>query len=126
MYLEKSKPFRGDKSLLFISYKQDHSKDIQCSTISPWLKKTIKFCYSKVDEADIDLLGVKSHDVRAFAASKAFYGDVSTEQIMQACHWKSHNSFTSFYLKDLSGQNPNNNKFHLGSFVAAQQVIPPP
>ena len=50
------------------------------------------------------LLGVKAHDVRAFAASKAFYGGVSMDQIMQACHWKSHNTFTRFYLKDLAGQ----------------------
>ena len=27
-------------------------------------QNTIKFCYSKVDEADMDLQGVKGHDVR--------------------------------------------------------------
>ena len=37
----------------------------------------------------MDLLGVRAHDVRAFAASKAFYGGVSMDQILQACHWKS-------------------------------------
>ena len=42
-------------------------KDIQCSTISSWIKNTIKFCYSKVENVDMDLLGVKAHDVRAFA-----------------------------------------------------------
>ena len=36
----------------------------------------------------MDLLRVKAHDVGAFAASKAFYGGVSTEQILQACHLK--------------------------------------
>ena len=51
-----------------------HIKDTQCSTISSWIKNTIKFCYSKVENVDMDLLGVKAHDVRAFAASKAFYG----------------------------------------------------
>ena len=40
------------------------------------------------------------HDIRAFAASKAFYGGVSVDQIMQACHWKAHNTFTN--LKDLT------------------------
>ena len=57
--------------------------------------------------ADIDRLEVKAHDLRALFASKAFYGAggggrVLTDQIMQACHWKSQNTFTS-YLKDLSG-----------------------
>ena len=47
-----------------------------------------KFCYTKVDNADMDLVGVKAHDIRAFAASKAFYGGISMDQIMQACHWK--------------------------------------
>ena len=75
---------------------------------------------------DMDLLAGKAHDVRAFAASKAFYGGVSTDQILQACHWKSHNTFTSFYLKDLSGQNLKDLSYHLGSFVAAQQVMAPP
>ena len=57
--------------------------------ISFWIKQTIKFCYSKVDNADMDRLGVKAHDLRAFATSKAFYGGISTDQIMQVCHWKS-------------------------------------
>ena len=74
----------------------------------------------------MDWLGVKAHDVRAFAASKAFYGGVSMDQILQACHWKSHNTFTFFYLKDLSGQNQKDLSFHLGFFVAAQQVVAPP
>ena len=78
----------------------------------------------------MDLLGVKAHDVRAFAASKAFYGCVcvcvSMDQVMQACHWKSHNTFTRFYLKDLTGQDQTEGSYHLGAFVAAQQVMPPP
>ena len=102
-----------------------HSKDIQCSTISSWIKNTIQFCYSKVESADMVLTGVKAHDVRAFAASKAFYGGTSMDQIMQACHWKSHNTFTKFYLKDLSSQDQKEGSYHLGSFVAAQQVMPP-
>ena len=66
-------------------------------------------------------LGVKAHDV--FAASKAFDGGVSTDQILQVCHWKSHNTFTSFYLKDLSLQNQKDLSYYFGSFLAAQQVM---
>ena len=74
IYLKLTLKLRQDKILLFVSYKQGHSKDIQCSTISSWIKNTIKFCYSRVGDSDMDWLGVKAHDVRAFAASKAFYG----------------------------------------------------
>ena len=35
-------------------------------------------------------------------ASKAFQSGVSLEQILSACHWKSHNTFTQFYLKDVA------------------------
>ena len=56
-------------------------------------------------------------------ASKAFYGGVSVDQIMQACHWKAKNTFTNFYLKDLTWSDDNN--MYLGPVVAAQQVLNP-
>ena len=73
----------------------------------------------------MDLLGIKARDIRAFAASKAFYRGVSMDQITQACHWKSHNTFTTFYVKDLAGQDQREGSYHLGAFIAAQQMIPP-
>ena len=42
---------------------------------------------------------------------------------MQACHWKAHNTFTNFYLKDLTWSDTNN--MYLGPVVAAQQVLDP-
>ena len=124
-YLDRTKDSRTGRHLLFISYKLGHSKDIQCSTISSWIKHTIQFCYSRAESTDMVLTGVKAHDIRAFAASKAFYGGASLDQIMQACQWRSHNTFTKFYLKDLTGQDQKEGSYHLGSFVAAQQVMPP-
>ena len=72
----------------------------------------------------LDLVQVKAHDIQAFAASKAFYSGVSVDQIMQACHWKAHNTFTNFYLKDLTWSDTDNNKY-LGPVAAAQQVLDP-
>ena len=63
---------------------------------------------------------VKAHDVRAFAASKAFQSGVALEHILSACHWKSHNTFTQFYLKDVAWADTE--LFHLEPVVAAQQV----
>ena len=57
-------------------------------------------------------------------ASQAFYGGVSVDQIMQACHSKAHNTFTNFYLKDLTWSD-NDNSMYLGPVVAAQQVLDP-
>ena len=41
---------------------------------------------------------------------------------MQACHWKAHNTFTNFYLKDLTWTD---NNMYLGPVVASLQVLHP-
>ena len=70
------------------------------------------------------MVQVKTHDIRAFVASKALYFGVSVDQIMQASHWKVHNTFTNFSLKDLTWSD-NDNNIYLGPLVAAQQVLDP-
>ena len=101
-YLDRTKDLRGSRSLLFISFKKGHTSDIRPATFSSWLKQTILLCYKEADQQALGLVQVKAHDIRVFAASKAFYTGVSVDQIMQACHWKAHNTFTNFYLKDLT------------------------
>ena len=76
-YLDQTKDLRGSRSLLFISYKKGHTSDIRPATLSSWLKQTILLCYKQADQQALDLVQVKAHDIRAFAASKAFYGGVS-------------------------------------------------
>ena len=87
-YLDQTKVLRGSRSLLFISFKKGHTSVIRPATHSSWLKQTILLCYKQADHQALDLVQVKAHDIRAFAASKAFYGGISVDQIMQACHWK--------------------------------------
>ena len=60
----------GPFYLLLTSFKKDHP-DITLATLSSWHKQTILWCYIFVQ--------VKAHDIRAFAASKAFYGGASVE-----------------------------------------------
>ena len=81
--------------------------------LSPHGSKTVILCYELSDQ-------VKAHDVRAFAASKAFQSGVSLEQILSTCHWKAHNTFTQFYLKDVAWAD--SEFYHLGPVVAAQQI----
>ena len=61
-------------------------------------------CYQLSDEEAQNLHQVRAHDVWAFAASKAFQGGVSLDEILSACHWKAHNALTQFYLKTWLGQ----------------------
>ena len=88
------------------------------------MKQTILLCYKQADQQALDLVQVKAHDIRAFAASKAFYGGVSVDQIMQDCHWKAHNTFTNVYLKDLTWSHTDKNMY-LGAVVVAQEVLEP-
>ena len=101
-YLDKTKDLRSDKELVFVSFRKSFKKDIVPATVSSWIKQTIGLCYQLSDEQSQNLHQVRAHDVRAFAASKAFQGGVPLDQILSACHWKSHNTFTQFYLKDVA------------------------
>ena len=116
--MDRNKDLRGFRSLLFVSFKKGHTSDIRPATLTSYLKQTILLCYKQADQQDLDLVQVKVHDIRAFN------GGVSVDQIMQVCHWKAHNTFTNFYLKDLTWSDNDKNTY-LGPVVAAQQVLDP-
>ena len=116
-YLDRTKDLRKGKDLVLVSFRKSFQKDIVPATISSWIKQTVILCYQLSDEESHSLHQVRAHDVRAFAASKAFQGGVSLDQILAACHWKAHNTFTQFYLKDLAWAD--SELYHLGPVVAA-------
>ena len=74
-YLDRTSDLRQNKELVFVSFKKGFDKDISPATISSWIKQTVILCY-ELSEA-YTLHQVKAHDVRAFAASKAFQSGVS-------------------------------------------------
>ena len=119
-YLDRTKDLRKGKELVFVSFRKSFQKDIVPSTISSWIKQIILLCYQLSDEEAQNLHQVKAHDVRAFAASRAFQGGIPLDQILSACHWKAHNTFTQFYLKDLAWAD--SDRYHLVPVVAAQQI----
>ena len=119
-YFDRTSDLRQSKELVFVSFKKGFDKDISPATISSWIKQTVILCYELSDQQAHTLHQVKAHDVRAFAASKAFQSGVSLEQILAACHWRSHNTFTQFYLKDVAWAD--SELYHLGPVVAAQQI----
>ena len=80
-YLDRTSDIRQDKQLVFVSLKKGFDKDISPATISSWIKQTVILCYELSDHHAHTLHQVKAHDVRAFAASKAFQSGVSLEQI---------------------------------------------
>ena len=97
-YLDRTKDLRGSRFLLFISFKKGHTSDIRPATLSSWLKQTILLCYKQAYQQALDSVQVTAHDIRAFAASKAFYGGISVDQFMH-CHWKAHTHIYKFLPK---------------------------
>ena len=122
-YIDKTKDLREGKHLLFISFKSGFSGDIQRSTISSWIKQTVMLVYQGSDLETQSLSRVKAHDVRSMAASLAFKGGVSLDQILGACFWKSHTTFTNFYLKDVAWRSKESSEYSLGSVVSAQHIV---
>ena len=121
-YLDRTNELRRGKNLLFISFKEGFDRDIMRSTISSWIKQTVLLAYqsSKADSQD---LHIKAHDIRSMSASLAFKGGASLEQILGSCYWKSHNTFTTFYLKDVAWQSHDQSDYKLGPVVSAQHIV---
>jgi hypothetical protein len=120
-YLDRTKAIRGDRELLFISHWPGHKSDIKRTTISSWLVQTIRICLQSCSDETAKHCNVRAHDIRALAASWAFKSGVALEDIMKACSWRAHNTFTSHYLRDLALSDPEG-QYSLGPIVAAQQV----
>ena len=76
LLLGRTSDLRQNKELVFVSFfvsfKKGFDKDISPATISSWIKQTVILCYELSDQEALTLHQVKAHDVRAFAASKAF------------------------------------------------------
>ena len=71
--------------------------------------------YELSNQEAFNLHQVKAHEMKTFAASNSLQSGVSLEQVLSVCHWKSDNTFTQFYFKDVAWAD-----FALPSVVAAQ------
>ena len=121
-YLKRTDKVRKEgQKKLFITFKKGHEEDIVKSTLAGWIKKTILLAYEVGSSEVQQVHRVKAHEVRGMAASWAYFQQVPMENILKAGTWKNHNTFTSYYLKDLTrirGQ-----MLTLGSLVVSQQRV---
>ena len=123
IYLARTQHMREGKDRLFISFLPGHSGDIHMNTISGWIRKLIFICYDTAHPFAAKMTGTSTHAIRGMAASMAYSGSVDIQDILNACSWKSHNTFTSHYLKDISIFQEG--LLRVGPVVAAQRVVPP-
>ena len=100
---------------------EGHKGDLHKNTLSGWIRKLIHFVYKTAGGEVLPLANARTHEVRALAASLAFRGSIDLEDILSACSWASHSTFTDFYLQDIALLTKG---FHrLGPIVAAHQSI---
>ena len=85
-----------------------------------FLDQVVLMCHNLSDQEALQMHHVKAHDVTAFASSKTFQGGVSLDQVLLACRWRFHNTFTKFYLKDVA--RVDFELYRLGPIVEAQQI----
>ena len=95
-YLDRTKVFRKDDQLFLIS-RQPFSPASR-ETISRWIVEAIQAAGS---EALLSGNPPRAHDTRSISTSWALFQGSPLEDIMRAAFWRSPNSFTSFYLKDV-------------------------
>ena len=96
---------RENIEALFITYKEGHIKPASKDTIARWIVSTIKPAY--------ETNGLpfpkdsRAHDTRKLSVSWALFNGATLKEILKAAHWTSENTFTSFYLKDVSSNEGN-------------------
>ena len=84
------------------------------NTISGWVRKLIRLYYEAADPTVAEL----DPHYQSYGRLLGFL-----EDILHTCSWKSHNTFTNHYLKDITIFQ--DGLLRVGPIVAAQRVVPP-
>ncbi len=120
VYLSRTQSIRGERKEFFIPHKSGQKTSIAPATISSWTQKTVRYAYQEATDREAASLRVRAHDLRSLATSWNLHSSVRLPDILRAAQWRSHNTFTSFYLKDLTLIEED--MLRLGPMVTAQTV----
>ena len=101
-YLSRTKSFRGTKKCLFISLQPNRKADITKQSINIWIRNTIRLAYALHGHQGDPLGRATNHEIRSVCSSLAFEKSLSLSSVLKACCWKNNNTFTSYYLKDVT------------------------
>ena len=121
-YVKRTKPIRGSRKLLFISFKPGCTKEIHPNTISAWVMNLIEYCYRQPGKKAIQLTGRTTHEVRAYSATLLHKGCFRLEDILQSGSWSSSQVFVQHYLRSVSEVQEDGLK-RLGPLVVGRQVV---
>jgi hypothetical protein len=122
VYRKRTKEIRGERKKLLIHFQKNRKNEIHTNTVSSWVKQLLEFCYNNPSKTALELTGTGAHEIRRFASTLVFRGCTSVEDLLKVGNWKSHSTFTDFYLKDLSWLDGKGLR-SVGPFVAGQKVV---
>ena len=120
IYSRRTADRRTENSRLFIPVLGTREA-VSRNTISAWIASVIRRAYLN-QHGDLQALHrVSAHEVRAIATSWHFHHTLSLENVMRAASWRTHSTFSSFYLRDVSMMA--DGLLQLGPIVAAQHAL---
>ena len=119
IYLKRTKSLRKHRKRLFIPTQGDH--DLNKSTISCWVKYTIKHAYGSISKNPNRLFRPRAHELRAISASWCYMNFIPLEEVLKSAVWSSSSLFASHYLRDFREQTENMRA--MGPIIAAQKVV---
>ena len=105
-YIARTAKVRGDFRQLFLAVPRHEKGDYRpaCkNTISSWVKHVVKDAYANEPDNVNPKLHRSAHEVRAISSSLCAYKNVAMDKILEQCRWASESTFSSFYLRDISG-----------------------
>jgi hypothetical protein len=91
------------------------------NTVSAWITSVIRRAYMHQHRDLQTLHRITAHEVRAIATSWHFHHTMSLGNVMQAASWRTHSTFSSYYLRDVAMIE--NGMMKLGPIVAAQHAL---
>ena len=120
IYYRRTADRRTEKSRLFIPVLGTREA-VSKNTISAWITSVVRRAYLHQHGELQALHRVTAHEVRAIATSWHFHHTMSLQNVMKAASWRSHSTFSSFYLRDVSMFA--DGLLQLGPIVAAQHAL---
>ena len=121
IYLSRTGDIRESRKELFIPHKPGAKQSISPATISSWIQQTIIYAYNDVNTEEEALGQVRAHDLRQVAASWNAHHSIPIADILRAAQWRCHNTFTSFYLQDMTMHE--DDILRLGPICTGGQVV---
>jgi len=94
----------SESELSFLSFRSGNRKPIFSTTVSFWLKQTIIDTHENATDQNIQLSGAKARSIWPIADSQVFIRE-AMDKVMEMGSWQSHNTFTSYYFRDLTLEN---------------------